>query len=123
MQYNNDIKDGHCHNDDVLFWLSHLIQHPHEDAVVFISLQRVPDLDTQGLRAAVQGSKDHVTAPGVIIDPMPADHREAVRVGHDLLIAKGHWARSVCGRAGHEEASESVYQPHADTVSAQLELN
>ena len=48
------------------------------------------DLDAQGLGAAVQRGKDHVAAPGIIIDSVPADHGESIR-GDILPHAGGHW--------------------------------
>ena len=84
------------------------------------------DLDAQGLSAAVQSGEDHVAAPGVVVYSVPAHHGEDVRVSGGLpLHHGGHWwALLYVGRcAGHEEARESVHQPHANTYSAQLELN
>ena len=94
------MKVSHCHddNDDN----AHLVHHPHEDAVVFVRLQRVPDLmitvimimmimimsdlDAQGLCAAVQSGEDHVAAPGVVVNSVPAHHGEDVSVRGDITL-------------------------------------
>ena len=49
------------------------------------------DLDAQGLSAGVQSGEDHVAAPGIVIDSVPADHGESV--GCDILPHGhgGHW--------------------------------
>ena len=58
--------------------------------VTIVIMMIMSDLDAQGLSAAVQIGKDHVAAPGIIIDSVPADHGECIR-GDIFPHAGGHW--------------------------------
>ena len=59
---------------------AHLFHHPHEDAVVLVCLQRVPELDGEGVGLVGQRGEHLVTAGRIVIN----------MGGHSIPTAQHH---------------------------------